>query len=415
MKAFVELRSGRKPRVRIRDGKTYVESRTFDTESAASTYTEEFNLQAAQDEAPRTRPGRLTVAGALQAHWDNRIKLLSEGHQRHARAKIFKHLMPWFGDRLVRSLTHDDIRAYAAHQFTRAEVRRRPARAKHRAPQLEAERKQPNVRQGRGYYSVLGDIAILRATLNDLVEKPGSGLLRNPVPRAGAVVKEQSRVHDVQPRKNEAWTREELARGLDLIEAAAPRVFPACYFAAMTGARLGEILALEWRFIDLEGGTAHIAKAKWGKPRDIDLPPTLVAWLAQYRGQWRKQMRRTRLNGLVFPSPRGKHWTSSNFERAFKKARIVLEENGIPALHFHCYRHTFASLSIQHYLRDHGSSDYAWIANQPGHSLEVFLNTYAHLVREKRDLGYLDLRGDRAGAAATARVVALRSRRPRAG
>ncbi|HXK23166.1 MAG TPA: hypothetical protein VMS55_10880 [Myxococcota bacterium] len=91
----------------------------------------------------------------------------------------------------------------------------------------------------------------------------------------------------------------------------------------------------------------------------------------------------------------------------------MLEEHGIPALNFHSYRHTFASLSVQHYLREHGSSDSAWIANQLGHSLEVFLNTYAHLIREKRDLGYLDLRG--AGAAATARVVALRSRQPRGG
>jgi integrase len=65
-----------------------------------------------------------------------------------------------------------------------------------------------------------------------------------------------------------------------LIEAAAPHLKPLLTFLVGTGARMAEALELDWRDVDLQGARAIFWKTKTGKRRDAQLPPRVVATLA---------------------------------------------------------------------------------------------------------------------------------------
>lgn len=83
----------------------------------------------------------------------------------------------------------------------------------------------------------------------------------NPAEGIAAPKRMQREIHPMTPRQLHAF-----------LNAAAPRRLFALYaFAAFTGARIGEILALRWLDVDLVAGTARIAGSRG---RDGDVGPT---------------------------------------------------------------------------------------------------------------------------------------------
>jgi integrase len=104
-----------------------------------------------------------------------------------------------------------------------------------------------------------------------------------------------------------------------------------------TGMRLGDVLGLECRRVDLEAATAYLPITKNGEPRLVHLPPKAVAVLASHpRGLARR--------GRLFS-----RWTKSRalyklFHGAAKKAGIVLERR----TGFHVFCHTWATWMRQH-------------------------------------------------------------------
>lgn len=100
--------------------------------------------------------------------------------------------------------------------------------------------------------------------------------------------------------------------------------------ALETGARLGEILALEWE--DLEGSILRIRTEKHGPDRSIKLPETTVLLLRTFRASPLSQ-------GLMFPSARTGHERVDirRFWQAVRKAA------GVVHVRFHDLRHTAAS------------------------------------------------------------------------
>ena len=130
-------------------------------------------------------------------------------------------------------------------------------------------------------------------------------------------------------------------------------------FAALSGLRLGEVLALRDRDIDLEEGCVLVSRSarkgvegrtKTRKRRRVYLcAPALQALREQLLA------RRPNALGLVFPSPRADSvWNSDNFRAdVFVKAVERAAAKGEPSrradlerLEFHDLRHTFASLMI---------------------------------------------------------------------
>jgi integrase len=106
--------------------------------------------------------------------------------------------------------------------------------------------------------------------------------------------------------------------------------YPAVVFAAYTGARRGEVLALRWSELDLDASTATISRSlaqtrdglffkepKSGRSRTISISSTLVAILRSHRAAQHAEnslsARPTRTSGLVFARPDGTTFTPWNF------------------------------------------------------------------------------------------------------
>jgi len=122
-------------------------------------------------------------------------------------------------------------------------------------------------------------------------------------------------------------------------------------FAAFTGCRKSECLALAWDAVDLANGTARILRQYYkgvlvdatktpAGAREVLLAPKLVTVLRELSAQ---QLVDDRPNphGLVFPAPGGGYWLDTNLDRrVWKPAR---EAAGLPTVTFHVLRYFFVS------------------------------------------------------------------------
>ena len=157
-----------------------------------------------------------------------------------------------------------------------------------------------------------------------------------------------------------------------------------------TGLRRGELLALPWRNVDLEGASVlvdrsleetraglkfKLPKTKHGR-RTISLPPSAVAVLREHR---RRQLEirlalglgRPEPDALVFCNPEGSPFLPSKLSYSWRNACIALK---LPRVRFHALRHTHASALIAAGL------DVVKISRRLGHSdPSVTLRIYAHL------------------------------------
>jgi len=126
---------------------------------------------------------------------------------------------------------------------------------------------------------------------------------------------------------------------------------PLIEFAAYTGLRLGEMLALTWTDIDLDEGVVHVRKAmdrgvvrmytKTKASRSVGLPANLRERLSQ----WRRQCPPSAA-GLVFPLPSGGAIDPSALRtRVFKPA--LLQAGLDPSFRLHDLRHTAASWYVR--------------------------------------------------------------------
>ncbi len=128
--------------------------------------------------------------------------------------------------------------------------------------------------------------------------------------------------------------------------AAAGREQDAAIFltAAFTGLRLGELVALRWRDIDLErrvvrvrgtwSGT-ELSAPKTGRVRSVPLAPKVVDALGGLPAP--------DPDALAFAGADGNYLDRSALRRRYRKAQVAA---GLPPLRFHDLRHTFATTMI---------------------------------------------------------------------
>ncbi len=168
-----------------------------------------------------------------------------------------------------------------------------------------------------------------------------------------------------------------------LIEAAKGEGFAALYTLALTtGMRSGEIRALRWRDIDLEGGrvlvrgtvTTRIGGGRiidtpktTRSLRDIPIPQVTVQALAAHRA------RSAPADGMVFPGRNGTLLHSQTLGRAF---HTHLDRAGLRPMTFHALRDTAATLMLQGGVPAHV------VSRILGHASEaITLSVYAHVTR----------------------------------
>ena len=197
-------------------------------------------------------------------------------------------------------------------------------------------------------------------------------LKSNPCAKDGSMGKSKAEEMDF-------WTGEEFRRFIDSVmnKRLSYMAFMTLYW---TGMRLGELLALNPKDVDLEKRTISITKSyqRLGK-KDVITPPktpkskrviTIPEFLAADIKDYMDSLYDLQENDRLFPIT--KYYLEHEIQRGIK-------ESGVKRIRVHDLRHSHASMLIEL-----GFSPLE-IANRLGHEkVETTLNTYAHLYPNKQ-------------------------------
>ncbi|MCF8150855.1 MAG: site-specific integrase [Burkholderiaceae bacterium] len=204
--------------------------------------------------------------------------------------------------------------------------------------------------EGKAGSTVVKEINSLSHVLDTAIKDWGIGLPSN--------VAKQVR------KPKQARGRDRRVAQDELIALQATRIAPIVTLAIETGMRLGELLSLEWRLIDLDARTATLPLTKNGEKRIVPLSPVALSTLA---GMEHKE---ERLFG---------HWKAADsFENAWKRTLVRLRKGStnpifLTDLRFHDLRHEAASRLFEKGL------NMMEVASVTGHKSLVMLKRYTHL------------------------------------
>lgn len=278
---------------------------------------------AAEPNAPREDPTFHTFASEW---WDAKRRELRPNTVADYEWRLSNHLLPHFARLPLSRITVQEVDRYR--------------QAKVREGVLSAE-------------SINKTLTLLTAVLEQAVEY--ELLDRNPA--AG----KRRRLRTTKPRRSYLDSAGQIAALLGAagrLDARAAKGHPGhrhvrrrAMLATLTfaGLRLGELLALRWRDVDLGAGRLRIVDAKTAAGvRDVTLLPALRDELAELKASGSP-----RPDALVFPTTSGSQIGASNLRRrvlcpAIELANARLAENGDPPLPAgltpHSLRRTFASV-----------------------------------------------------------------------
>ena len=185
---------------------------------------------------------------------------------------------------------------------------------------------------------------------------------------------------------------------LAFLEAARGDRLASLYFLALSsGMRQGELFALRWEDVDLDGGTIAVEhtleptsrslaepKSRRGR-RLIELPPSTITELREHR---KGLLEEGHPHGYVFPDRTGRPLRGSNVLRrsfiplvaladatARAEAADYWESPGVPLIRFHDLRHTAATLMLAAGVHP------KIVQERLGHAtIAITLDTYSHVL-----------------------------------
>jgi integrase len=187
-------------------------------------------------------------------------------------------------------------------------------------------------------------------------------------------------VDNPSPRRREQRPFESWAE-LDAVAAnLAPRYRPMVIFAAATGLRPAEWLALEWRDIDVEARVVYVHRS-FTKGR-LKCPKTEASrravLLQTIALDAIEQQPSSRQSALVFPAERGGYLDLHNFRnREWNPAQVAAGTE--PLRRVYDLRHTFATFALRSGISTFDLSRYM------GASMTMIDRHYGHLARDGRE------------------------------
>jgi integrase len=218
----------------------------------------------------------------------------------------------------------------------------------------------------------------LRAVLAHAVED--ELISKNPATNLGKLYRNAP----VRHKEIEPLARREVKLFLRFVLQHSPEHLAFFLSAIHTGLRAGELCALQWGDIDLNGKflivrrnivRGRITTTKTEKIRRVDLSDSLIKALAELKRDRKEEWLsrgRSKIPQWVFCNREGNPQNIYNIkQRHFHKC---LEKAGLRRIRFHDLRHTFASLLLQQ------NESLAYIKEQLGHSsIRLTVDTYGHL------------------------------------
>jgi integrase len=173
-------------------------------------------------------------------------------------------------------------------------------------------------------------------------------------------------VEKYQQRHRERFlSADELARLGGALAAydGSPYAAAAIKLLVFTGARLGEVLGLQWQWIDFERGEARLPDSKTGA-KTVHLPPPALAVLSEL----------PRIDGNPHVIVGGVVGAALvNLEKPW---RVIRSEAGLDDVRLHDLRHAFASVAAA------SGMGLPIIGKMLGHTQAATTNRYAHLASD---------------------------------
>jgi integrase len=276
---------------------------------------------------------------------------LAPGSAAVYRMQVDVHLRPYFRDRDIQAIDRQAVQAFHDHCVESG----RPKSAK----------------------SIEMALGVLRLILS---HARAQGMVRQNAVEEWKRVRRRGRRRGAAGSKVDAskvLSAAEVGRMLEAARRDAPRHYPLFLFLADTGVRLGEAIALRWKDVNLDGGTARIARSyssgqrlgptKTGSERVVDLSSRLHEALAARRPEILTD------EALVFPNRSGTFLLDVYFRNKVFFPVVASALGAGRHVTPHCLRHTWASLHIAR------GTPLKWIQEQGGWTTaKLLLDTYGH-------------------------------------
>jgi integrase len=230
---------------------------------------------------------------------------------------------------------------------------------------------------------------VLRAALTEAVDE---GLIpRSPAARVGLP---RTVAKEVKPKDAVAWDAADVDR---FLEATADHRWAVAFrLGALFGLRRSEVLALRWDDVDVEARSLRIDEslvatnegAAWSNaknersrrviPLDDDTVRALTRRRAEQAAERLAAGSEWEDNDLIIATRTGRLVLPRSYDRALA---TIVDNAGLPRLTSHGLRHTAATHMVQG-ARDVG--ELRAIADLLGHSPEMLMNTYAHVLPQSQ-------------------------------
>lgn len=197
------------------------------------------------------------------------------------------------------------------------------------------------------------------------------------IPRNPAALVEPPSYHSPEAA---AWTAEEAAAFLAWCDTE-PMYGPLMAVAVYTGMRQGELIALRWGDVDLDGAVLRVRASSYrgimGEPktaagkRAIALSPACLDVLRRHHAD-RQAVNQTGRDNLMFSRPDGRVLSFVTLRKRFIRG---CEAAQVPPIRFHGLRHTHATLMLASGVHP------KIVQERLGHSsISITLDRYSHHV-----------------------------------
>lgn len=335
-------------------------------------------LMGTVDKASYVEPSKITLAEFLRkrlAQWEASGGITPRTLERY-RELVNHQIAPHLGARLLQKLKPLDIEQW--HSTLKASGRK--------------DGKGGVAARTIGHAHRVLSKALDEAVKNDIVHKNVAALQDAPAVEADEIsIVPPDRVGDIVTK----------LRGRSS--------YAAMVTALFTGMRCGELLALRWNCVDLDGKLLQVREAleetkaggiRFKAPktragrREITMPDVVVDTLRAHRKAALEQRVALGLgklpdDALVFPAAGGGPQSPQALSKAWRRAAADLSLDGVT---LHALRHTHASQLIE------AGVDIVTISRRLGHaSPNVTLGVYAHLFQKRDDKAAAAINGALAG------------------